>query len=185
MWIVTSNVSSVPVGRSSERNKLHACFSLTKGLRSKPQGTQLWRLPWYSLCGVRGNIKLETPAVLCATWMFLTLTERRGARTCLVVVIWTRTNWQLAEHTCCNKRCERGKHARGENTRGEKREEMNPPSSLFSRVCHQSRAACYPALRVLSSQLSVSAKSIHVAQKSAGVSRFKLRRIANLIWSTI
>ena len=39
----------------------------TKGLRSKPQGTQLWRLRWHSLCAMRGNMKLETPAVFCAT----------------------------------------------------------------------------------------------------------------------
>ena len=41
MLIVKSNVSSVPVGPSSERDKFRACFSLTKGLRSKRQGTQL------------------------------------------------------------------------------------------------------------------------------------------------
>ena len=73
------------------------------------------------------------------------------------------------------------KHARGENTQGEKREERNSLSSYFSRACHQSRAACYPVLRVLSSELSVSVMRIHVAQKTADVSNFKLRRIASLI----
>ena len=156
MWIVKSNVSSVQVGPSPERNKFHASFSLTKGLRSKPQGTQLWRLRWHSLCAMRGNMKLEASAVFCATWMCVTLTESWGDRTCSVVVIWTRRNWQSAEHPRCDKTREGRKHAKGENTRGEKAregrkiEERNPLSSYFSRACHQSRATCYPALRVLS-----------------------------------
>ena len=103
MWIVKSNVSTVPVGPSSERNKFHACFTLTKGLRSKPQGTRLWRLPWHSLCAMRGNLKLETPAVFCVRWMCVTLTESWDDRTCSVIVIWTRRSWQLAEHPCCDK----------------------------------------------------------------------------------
>ena len=103
MWIVKSNVSSIPVvGPSSERNKFQACFSLTKGLRSKPLGTQLWRLWWHSLCARRGNMKLETTAVFRATWMCVTLTESWDDRTCSVVVIWTRRNWQLAEHPRCD-----------------------------------------------------------------------------------
>ena len=162
MWIVKSNVSSVQVGPSPERNKFHASFSLTKGLRSKPQGTQLWRLRWHSLCAMRGNMKLEASAVFCATWMCVTLTESWGDRTCSVVVIWIRRSWQLA------------------NTRVVR----NPLSSYFSRACHQSRATCYPALRVLSSKLSVSVMRVDVAQKTAGASSFKLRRIASLMWST-
>ena len=183
MWIVKSNVSSVlVVGPSSERNKFHGCFSLTKDLRSKLQGTQLWRLRWNSLCARRGNMKLETTAVFLATWMCVTLTESWDDRTCSVVVIWTRRNWQLAEHPRCDKTRERRKHARGENTLGEKREEKNPLSSCFARACH---SPSYPALRVLSSQLSVSVMRIHVAQNSASISSFKFRRIASLIWSTI
>ena len=163
MWIVKSNVSTVPVGPSSERNKFHACFSLTKSLCSKPEGNRFWRLRCHSLCALRCNMKLETRAVFCATWMCVTLTESWGDRTCSVVVIWIRRSWQLA------------------NTRVAR----NPLSSYFSRECHQSRAACYPALRVLSSKLSVSVMRVDVAQKTAGVSSFKLRRIASLIWSTI
>ena len=143
MWIVKSNVSSVlVVGPSSERNKFHGCFSLTKDLRSKLQGTQLWRLRWNSLCARRGNMKLETTAVFLATWMCVTLTESWDDRTCSVVVIWTRRNWQLAEHPRCDETRERRKHARGKNIRGEKREEMNPLSSYSSHACHQSRVAC-------------------------------------------
>ena len=119
MWIVKSNVSNVPVGPLSERNKFHACFSLTKGLRSKPQGTRLWRLPWHSLCAMRGNLKLETPAVFCVRWMCVTLTESWDDRTCSVIVIWTRRSWQLAEHPCCDKTREGRKHARGEKRREE------------------------------------------------------------------
>ena len=123
MWIVKSNVSSVQVSPSSERNKFHACFSLTKDLCSKPQGTQLWRLPWHSLCAMRGNTKLETPDVFCARWMCVTLTESWGDKTCRAVVIWTRRNWQLVEHPRCDKRREGREHANGENTRGEKARE--------------------------------------------------------------
>ena len=91
------------------------------------------------------------------------------------VVICTRRCSQFAEHRVVIK------HAWGENTRGEKREERNPLTSYFSRTCHQSRGACYPALGVLSSHLSVSFMRIHVAQKTTGVSSYKLRRIASLI----
>ena len=90
MWIVKSNVSSAPVGPSLERNKFHACFSLTKSLCSKPEGNRFWRLRCHSLCALRCNMKLETRAVFCATWMCVTLTESWGDRTCSVVVIWTR-----------------------------------------------------------------------------------------------
>ena len=123
MLIVKSNVSSVRVGPSSERNKFHACFSLTKGLLSKTQGTQLWRLWWHSLCAMRGNMKLETRAAFCVRWMRVTLTESWDDRTCSVVVIWTRRSWQLAEHPCCDKTREGRKHGRGENTRGERTRE--------------------------------------------------------------
>ena len=123
MLIVKSNVSSVRVGPSSERNKFHACFSLTKGLLSKTQGTQLWRLWWHTLCAMRGNMKLETRAAFCVRWMRVTLTESWDDRTCSVVVIWTRRSWQLAEHPCCDKTREGRKHGRGENTRGERTRE--------------------------------------------------------------
>ena len=119
MLIVKCNVSSVPVGPLSERNKFHACFSLTKGLRSKQQGNQLWRLWWHSPCAMRGNMKLETPAVFCVRWKCVTLTESWGDRTCSVVVIWTRISWQLAEHPCCDKTRKGRKHARGEKRRDE------------------------------------------------------------------
>ena len=50
----------------------------------------------------------------------MTLTKSWGDRTCSVVVIWTRRNWHLAEHQCCDKTRERRRQARGENTWGEK-----------------------------------------------------------------
>ena len=76
-------------------------------------------------------------AVICnSKHLRFSLTESSGERTCSVVVIWTRTNWQLAEHPRCDKTRERRKHARGENTRGEKREEKNPLSSCFAHACH-------------------------------------------------
>ena len=82
---------------------------------------------------------------------------------------------KLTNHPRYDKTHERRKHARKKNIRGEKIEEGNPLFSYFSRASHQSRAACYSALHVLSSQLSVSAMRIHVTQKTAGVSSFKLR----------
>ena len=149
MWIVKSNVSSVQVGPSPERNKFHASFSLTKGLRSKPQGTQLWRLRWHSLCAMRGNMKLEASAVFCATWMCVTLTESWGDRTCSVVVIWTQRNWQLAKYPCCDKTREERKHATGENTPGEKaREGRKENRRILSPLIALVRVIS-PALRVI------------------------------------
>ena len=150
MWIVKSNVSNVTVGPSSGRDKFHACFSLTKGLRSKPQGTQLWRLWCHSLCAMRGNMKLETRAVFCATWMWATLTESWGDRTWSVVVIWTRRNWQLAEHPRWDKTREGTIHAKGENTRGEKaREGRKEKRGILSPFISLARVISF-ALRVLS-----------------------------------
>ena len=68
---------------------------------------------------MRGDLKLETPAVFCATWMHVTLTERWNDRTCSVVVIWTRRSCQLAEHRRCDTTREGRKHARGEKRLGE------------------------------------------------------------------
>ena len=45
-----------------------------------------------ALCQMRRNLKLETPAVFCATWMRATLTESWDDRTCSVIVTWTRRN---------------------------------------------------------------------------------------------
>ena len=133
MSIVKSNDPTVQVGPSSERNKFHACFSLTKDLRSKPQGTQLWHLRWHSLCAMRGNMKLETPAVFCAKWMCVTLTESWGDKTCNVVVIWTRRNWQLVEHPRCDKTHEGREESTGENSGGEKaREGRNEKRGILS-----------------------------------------------------
>ena len=117
--------------------------------------------------------------------MCVTLTESWGNGTCSVVVNWTRRSWQLAEHQCCDKTCERRKHARGENAQSEKtRERRKEKRWILSPLISLVRVIS-PALRVLSSQLSVSVMRIHVAFKTGGVSRIKLWRIAILIWSTI
>ena len=149
MSIVKSNVSSVPVGPSSERNKFHACFSLTKGLRSKPQGTQLdaCDVVFYVQCAV---MNLETPAVFRATWMCVTLIESWGDKTCSVVVIWTRRNWQsMEQYPRCDKTRDGREYAKGENTRGEKAREgskekrgiLSPLISL-ARVIPRSVLSC-------------------------------------------
>ena len=62
------------------------------------------------------------------------------------------------------------KDARAENTRGQKKEETNSSLLLYLSCVSSVRAACYPALHVLSSQLSVSVMRFHVAQKTEGVS---------------
>ena len=110
--------------------------------------------------------------------------ESRDGRKCSVVVIWTGRSWWNTRGVH-DKTREGRKYAREKNLRGEKIEEGKPLFSYFSRAYHQSSATCYPALRVLSSQLSVSVMRIHVPQKTAGVSSFKLRRIPSLTWSTI
>ena len=126
---------------------------------------------------MRGNMNLETPAVSFSTWMCVRVTESWDDRTCSVVVIWTRRNWQLAEHPRCDETRERRKHARGKNIRGEKREEMNPLSSYSSHACHQSRVAC--------SVVSTFSERHAYSRCTEDRKCFKLRRIASLILSTI
>ena len=126
---------------------------------------------------MRGDLKLETPAVFCATWMHVTLAESWDDRTCSVVVNWTWRSWQLAEHRRCDKTREGRKHTRGEKRLGDSSLLLFLDLSRVSSV----GAARYPALHVLSTQLSVSVTCIPVAQKTVGFPSFKLRRIASLI----
>ena len=91
---------------------------------------------------------------------------------------------KLKEHPRGGKTREGRKYARErKHARGENRRKESSVLLFLSRACRQSRATCYPALHVLSSQLSVSVMCIHVAEKT--VSSFKLRRIESLILSTI
>ena len=184
MWIV--KFTSLPVGPSSERDKFHACFSLTKdpSLETTTK-TTLAHMMAFSMSNVQSTVILNSKYLQFSVRSECAYIESWDHRTCSVFVIWTGRSW----------RNNRGviKHARGENTRGkesmlgEKIEERNPLFSYFSlapvvsaalllsRVacypalcviprCVLCRAACYPALRVLSSQISVSVMRFHVAQ---------------------
>ena len=52
--------------------------------------------------------------------------------------------------------------------------------SIYIYIYIYHHTACYPALHVLSSQLSLSVTRVHLAEKTAGVWSLKLPRIASL-----
>ena len=202
MWIV--KFTSLPVGPSSERDKFHACFSLTKdpSLETTTK-TTLAPMMAFSMSNVQSTVILNSKYLRFPVPPECAYIESWDHRTCSVAVIWTGRSWRNTRGVVKHAR---GENTRGkENTRGEKIEERNPLFSYFSlapvvspalRViprCVLSRAVCYPALRVMPRcVLSRAAFSVisdfserHAFSRCTGVSSFKLRRIASLIWSTI
>ena len=141
MWIV--KFTSLPVGPSSERDKFHACFSLTKdpSLETTTK-TTLAHMMAFSMSNVQSTVILNSKYLQFSVRSECAYIESWDHRTCSVFVIWTGRSW----------RNNRGviKHARGENTRGKesmlgkKIEERNPLFSYFSLA-----PVVSPALRVI------------------------------------
>ena len=111
-------------------------------------------IPYVLYVVMRGNLKIETPAVFCATWMRVTLTESWNTR-------------EHPEHPWCDKIRDGKKTREG---RKEKRGILSPFISL-ARVTSFALRVIHAACSVVS-ELSVSVMRIHVAQKTAGFSSF-------------